>query len=134
MDTLTKAIIGFDKMFDDIEQRFTSNYPPYNIIKVDADTYEIQVAVTGFDKSEIKAEVDNRTLTVSATHATGDTIPATPTFLHRGLSTRPFVKQFTLDQYIEVQNASVKNGLLLITLKRIVPDAMKSREINIAFE
>ena len=133
VDSLAKAIIGFDRMFDEIEHRITSNYPPYNIVKVDNDNYEIQVAVTGLSQSEIVIKVDGNKLMVSA-EPKADSGDVSPQYIYKGLSTRSFTKTFTLEQYVEVKSAVVKNGLLSIKLQRVLPETMKSRVINITTE
>jgi molecular chaperone IbpA len=133
-DTLTKALIGFDTMFDQFERRFsnsTSNtYPPHNIIKIDDNNYEIQVAVTGFGKDEVTVELDQNVLIVTAGRDVADD---EKTYLHRGLAQRNFVRNFPLAEHIEVKGAEQKNGILSIRLERLVPEALKPRRINITY-
>jgi molecular chaperone IbpA len=135
LDALNRALIGFDQMFDAFERRAaqaTNNYPPHNILKTGDNQYEIQIAVTGFEKSEISAEVEANVLTVkgeseeSIRHENPEVV-----YLHRGLATRDFVREFPLAEHIEVVGAEIKNGMLIVKLVRNIPESEKPRVINI---
>jgi len=131
--TLNRALIGFDTLFEDLERRFatqTNNYPPHNVVKYDDDTYEIQLAVTGFDKDEITVEVNNNHLIVKGSHVEVETTETV--YLYRGLAARDFTRVFPLAEHIEVgDNVSIKNGVLKVALKRVVPEALKPRTLKI---
>jgi molecular chaperone IbpA len=133
---LNRALIGFDSLFDNLESRFanqiTQNYPPHNVIKHDEDTYEIQMAVTGFDPSEITVEVDQNQLTVKGEHVDVDT--DIKQYLHRGLAARNFTRVFPLAEHIEVGEGSIKNGVLTVALKRVVPEELKPRQLTLRVE
>ena len=133
---LNKALLGFDQMFSDFEHRFAnqinSNYPPYNILKRDENSYEIQIAVTGFDKDEVTVEIDQNNLIVRAERKATET--AEGEYLHRGLASRSFERSWTLAEYVEVGEGFIKNGVLTIDLKRIIPDALKPRVLKIKGE
>ena len=126
---LNRALVGFDRIFNDrfFETR-TNNYPPYNIIKYRENQYGIEVAVAGFDKSEITVEVDQDQLTVKGEKSN---INSEVEYLHRGLAARDFEQTFTLAEYMEVRGAEVKDGMLKIEIERIVPEALKPRSIEI---
>jgi molecular chaperone IbpA len=131
-NSLNRALVGFDTMFNDFEQRFANqiqnNYPPYNIVKRDEDNYEIQIAVAGFRLDEIDITVENNELLVTGTKfEEADTAE----YLHRGLAARNFERNWTLGQYLEVDSAEIKDGLLIIKLERHVPDELKPRKIQI---
>ncbi len=133
LDTLSRALVGFDTMFDQMERRFanqvSNNYPPFNILKWNEDQYEIQIAITGFEKEEIRVEVERNQLSVfgeSKEMSLGDAM-----YLHRGLATRDFEKTFTLAENIEVKLAEIRNGMLRIQLFRNVPESEKPRIIDI---
>ena len=133
LDTLSRALVGFDTMFDQMERRFanqvSNNYPPFNILKWNEDQYEIQIAITGFEKEEIRVEVEQNQLTVygeSTEMSLGDAM-----YLHRGLATRDFEKTFTLAEHMEVKLAEIRNGMLRIQLFRNVPESEKPRIIDI---
>lgn len=133
LDALNRALIGFDTMFDQMERRFansvSTNYPPHNILRLQDNEYAIQVAVTGFEKSEISVTVENNALIVKGESITTDYAPEQ--YLHRGLATRDFVKEFPLAEHIEVVGAETKNGMLVIKLIRNVPESAKPKIIDI---
>ena len=135
-NALNRALLGFDTLFNDVEQRFgnqvNNNYPPYNVLKHDENTYEIQVAVTGFDKKEITVEIDQNQLIVKGEHSGEE--DTTTQYLHRGLATRNFTRSWTLAEHMEVGDGKIKNGILTIELKRVVPEALKPRVLKITTE
>ena len=135
-NALNKALLGFDTMFNDLEHRFANqannNYPPYNVLKHDEDTYEIQIAITGFEKNEITVEIDQNQLIVKGEHESED--DTTTQYQHRGLATRNFTRSWTLAEHMEVGEGKIKNGVLTIELKRVVPEALKPRVLKITAE
>jgi molecular chaperone IbpA len=130
---LNRALVGFDRMFDDMERRFanqlSTNYPPFNISKVSDNMYDIAIAVTGFDKEEIKVQVEGNELTISGQRKSTDS--PEPEYLHRGLALRDFEKTFTLAEHMKVRKAEIKNGILLIQIEREIPEELKPRVIDI---
>jgi molecular chaperone IbpA len=136
IDAINRALIGFDTMFDQMERRYgnsiNNNYPPHNILKTGENQYEIQIAVTGFEKSEISVSVESNVLTVkgegseSIRHENPEIV-----YLHRGLATRDFAREFPLAEHIEVNGAEIKNGMLIVKLIRNVPESEKPRIIDI---
>ena len=135
-NALNRALVGFDSMFEDFEHRFANqlkdNYPPYNIVKHDDVTYEIEIAVTGFAKDEVTVEIDQNQLIVKGIRDKSNDVTAE--FLHRGLAFRDFTRSWTLAEHMEVGEGKIKNGVLTIELKRIVPDALKPRILKIKAE
>jgi len=133
LDALNRALVGFDTMFDQMERRFSSqvsnNYPPHNIIKTDENQYEIQIAVTGFSKAEVSVTVENNILVVKGESMTTDYAPEQ--YLHRGLATRDFAREFPLAEHIEVTGAKIENGMLIVTLVRNIPESAKPKVIDI---
>jgi len=133
LDALNRALIGFDSMFDTLERRFqnqlTTNYPPFNVLKRSEDSYEIQIAVTGFEKDEIAVEVEQNQLTIRG--ASNEEIIDPSLYIHRGLATRDFEKTFTLAEHMEVKGAEIKNGMLMIKVIRNLPESAKPRVIDI---
>jgi molecular chaperone IbpA len=134
LDAINRALIGFDTMFDQMERRFansvSNNYPPHNILKTGENQYEIQIAVTGFEKSEISVTVENNVLVVQGETQTSNE-NAEIVYLHRGLATRDFVREFPLAEHIEVVGAETKNGMLTIKLVRNIPESAKPKIIDI---
>ena len=136
-NALNKALLGFDTLFNDFERRFSNqvntNYPPYNIIKTGEHTYELQVAVTGFDKTEITVEVDQDNLVVKG-QRTNKVDEEEVVYLHHGLASRDFSRLWPLAEHIEVGEAKMKNGVLTISLERIIPETLKPRQLVIKDE
>lgn len=132
---LNRALIGFDTLFDNFENRFAnqinSNYPPYNILKQGEDRYEIQIAVTGFSPDEISVQIDQDQLIIKGQSTNND---EDTTYLHRGLAQRDFTRVFALAEHIEVGEASIKNGVLKIAVTRVVPESLKPRILKIKAE
>lgn len=137
IDALNRALIGFDQMFDQMERRFansvSNNYPPHNILKTGDNQYEIQIAVTGFEKSEVSVTIEDNVLVIKGEKVEPVIIEGqdVPIYLHRGLATRDFVKEFPLAEHIEVTGAETKNGMLTVKLMRNVPESAKPKVIDI---
>jgi len=125
--------IGMDRIFDRVMDQVdaagsSSNYPPYNIIRVDEDRYEIQVAIAGFDKDEIEVEYHEGHLKIIGRQ---EDKAEEVSYLHHGISARDFTRSFTLAEYVEVNDAVIENGILKVGLERIVPETMKPKTIAI---
>lgn len=135
-NSLNRALLGFDTLFDDFQNRQTnqanSSYPPYNILKHDEDSYELEIAVTGFLPDEITVEIDQNQLVVKGQRTKPD--DESIQYLHRGLSTRDFTRSWTLAEHMEVGEGTVKNGVLSITLYRRIPESLKPRQIKLKAE
>jgi molecular chaperone IbpA len=125
---ISRALVGFDTIFNQRLQQANGNYPPHNIVKYSDKEYAIEVAVAGFSKDEITVEVDQDQLIVRGVQAVAD---ETKEYLHRGLASRDFEQTWTLAEYMEVKDAEVKDGMLIIEIERIVPESLKPRIINI---
>jgi len=127
---LFRSAIGFDRLFDLAEaaQRAgEETYPPYNIERLDENRFQISVALAGFTPDEIVLTAEQNVLTLEGKKTDKDE----RTFLHRGISTRNFRRQFTLADHVEVKGARFENGLLFVELQREIPDTMKPRRIAI---
>lgn len=127
---LSKALVGFDRYFN-VPSHQNGNYPPHNIVKYSDDTYAIEVAVAGFTKEEVTVEVDQDQLTIRGVKNRPNENTGQIEYLHRGLAARDFEQTFTLAEYMEVRGAKVADGMLQIDLQRIVPEALKPRQIEI---
>jgi molecular chaperone IbpA len=136
-NALNKALLGFDSLFDNFEQRFSNQinntYPPYNIIKHNEDSYEMEIAVTGFAPNEIVVEIDQNQLVVKGQRSV-ERLLSESQYLHRGLATRDFTRSWTMAEHMEVGEGKIKNGVLTIALTRVVPDALKPRVLKIKAE
>jgi molecular chaperone IbpA len=130
---LNRALVGFDRIFDDMERRFansvSNNYPPYNISRLEENLYEIELAVTGFDKKEINVTVEGDKLVITGQRNKDDDVAVD--FLHRGLAFRDFERTFTLADHMKIKSAEIKNGVLTIIIEREIPEEMKPRVIDI---
>lgn len=130
---LNRALVGFDRIFDDMERRFAnqihSNYPPFNISRVSENLYDISIAVTGFEKDEIAVTVEANELTVKGERKEGE--QPEPEYLHRGLALRDFERTFTLAEHMKVRKAEIKNGILQIQIEREIPEELKPRVIDV---
>ncbi len=122
-DNLTRVLDSVSK-FEDTRV----SYPPYNIVKESEDGYRITFAVAGFGKDNINIVVENNTLTVKGKLVLEKNKAA---YLHRGIAGRSFERSFQLADHVQVADATMENGLLHVTLRREVPEALKPRSITI---
>lgn len=127
---LWRSTVGFDRLFDlaaNAQQAAEDNYPPFNIERLSDDQYLITLAVAGFAPEDIEITAEQSLLTVEGAKKEKQDRE----YLHRGISNRPFKRQYSLADYVKVQGASFENGLLRIELVREIPEAMKPRRIAI---
>ena len=136
-NSLRPFSVGFDSIFDEFDrmlestERYNTNYPPYNIHRVDDHNYRIEVALAGYSKDDIEIELKENNLTVrnqpkeKVVNEIGNGV------IHKGISTRQFERSFTISEDIKVKDAELKNGLLTIDLERIIPEEKKARLISI---
>ena len=126
--------IGFDDVFDHFERMFDSdvsvvNYPPYNIVKTGPEKYDIEVALAGYNKDDIRVDYSENQLTIKSVKE--DKNGEEEGVLHKGIDKRFFSRTFTIADDVEVKDAELKDGLLKVSLKRIVPEGKEARQINI---
>lgn len=131
---LYRSTVGFDRLFtmlDSLAQPDNGQtYPPYNIERTGEDAYRITMAVAGFSENEISIESHRNVLTVKAEK--GEEKDEGREVLYRGIASRAFERRFQLADYVAVEGAVLKNGLLHVDLKRNIPEEMKPRRIEIA--
>jgi molecular chaperone IbpA len=129
---LFRTAIGFDRMAGMLETaRRTADapsYPPYNIEKTGEDSYVLTMAVAGFGPDDLEIVARENTLTVSGRAPQAEEGRA---YLHRGIAGRAFERRFVLADHIVVEGANLENGLLQLSLKRVVPEALKPRRIAV---
>ena len=133
-----RSAIGVDRLFDRIVGQLdsattTSNYPPYNILKTGENAYEVQVAVAGFKQGEVNVEVKEGNLIITGEKAEVE-LPEGHTYEHQGISARRFIRTFAIADYVEVKSATSRDGILTISLERIIPEALQPKTIAIAYE
>ena len=122
--------IGFNRELSRLNTAHKVNsqsYPPYDLLKLDEDTYKLSLAVAGFSKDDIKVSVDNGTLIIK-----GEIVEVTDAeVVHKGIAGRKFTRTFALGEYMEVTGAEMKDGMLHIDIDRIVPEDKKPKDIAI---
>ncbi|WP_132289697.1 Hsp20 family protein [Marinobacterium mangrovicola] len=133
LSPLYRSAIGFDRLASMLDAANRSNeqqpsYPPYNIELLGENEYRITMAVAGFNSSELDIQTENGNLTI-----TGQKEPDEQEhkYLYQGIAARNFERRFQLADHVRVVKASVENGLLHVDLVREIPEAMKSRRIEI---
>lgn len=122
--------IGFNKEIARLNSAHKTNsqsYPPYDLLKLDEDTYKLSLAIAGFSKEDIDVSVDNGTLIIKGeiTEVTNAEV------VHKGIAGRKFIRSFALGEYMEVTGAELKDGMLHINVDRIVPEEKKPKTIKI---
>jgi molecular chaperone IbpA len=128
--------IGIDRLFDrivnQIDSAASTNYPPYDIVRTGAETYEIRVAVAGFVQADIDVEFNNGTLIVKGEKATEE--GAEVEYIHHGISGRSFIRTFSVAEYVEVKDAVLADGILTVKLERLVPESQKPKKIAVSYQ
>ena len=140
---LRPVTVGFDNVFDHFERMFDedsffrsptmSNFPPYNIVKTGKNTYDVELALAGFSKDDIEVQYEDNMLTVKSKQKDekSEDKDDNGDILHRGISKRWFSKSFTIADDVEVKGAELKDGLLKISMERIIPEGKAPRTIEI---
>ena len=137
---LRPVTVGFDNVFDHFERMFnddffnipTVNYPPYNIVKTGANEYNVEVALAGFSRDDVSVEFAEGILTIkSKDKKESEKKDEDGDVIHKGISKRYFSKSFTVSDDVEIKGAELKDGLLTVSMERIVPESKKARMIEI---
>jgi len=137
---LRPVSIGFDNLFDHFENFFdddqdfhsslTSTFPFYNIVKKEDNKYDIEVALAGYDKKDISVEYEDNLLRIKSIKETKSD-KEKDGVIHQGIAKRYFSKAFTVADDVEIEGAELKNGLLKVSLKKIVPEGKKPKKITV---
>tara|TARA_A100001011_G_scaffold248516_1_gene256813 strand:- start:8393 stop:8830 length:438 start_codon:yes stop_codon:yes gene_type:complete len=128
--------VGFDDVFDHFESMFDgptlvgTNYPPYNIVKTGDNKFDIEVALAGFNKKDINVTSENGMLTIESKEDEKSK-DKDGEVLHKGISKRYFKKSFTIADDVEIKGAELKDGMLRVSMEKIVPEAKKLKTIQI---
>ena len=136
---LRPVTVGFDNVFDHFERMFDddifrtpmANFPPYNIVKTGEYTYDVELALAGFSKDDIEVHYENNMLTVKSKQKDKAEAKDSDGVIHRGISKRWFSKSFTIADDVEIKGAELKDGLLKVSMERIVPEGKKARSIEV---
>ena len=132
--------IGYDDVFDHFESMFNHqydsinvpNYPPYNIVKTGKYTYDIQVALAGYSKKDVDVSFENSVLTIkSVKDKDEEEVEDNDGVLHKGIAKRMFSKSFTIAEDVEIKGAELKDGLLNVSMEKVIPEHKKARKIEI---
>jgi len=129
---LYRSVVGFDRLADLLDaatNETASGYPPYNIERTGENSYRIEIAVAGFKPKDLDIEIKENLLTVQGRKSETD---ETRRYVHRGLAERNFERRFQLADYVLVTDAQLADGLLSLSLKRELPEALKPRRIEIS--
>lgn len=133
---LRPVSVGFDNVFDHFERMFEDdfrvpsvNYPPYNIVKTGTNKYDIEVALAGYNKKDIDVSYEENMLHIKSKKDEKE--DKEDGVIHKGIAKRYFSKSFTIADDVEVKGAELKDGLLKVSLERIVPESKKPRTIDI---
>ena len=123
----------FEKIMDDSDEFFrtpTSTFPFYNIVKTGGTTYDIEVALAGYSKKDIKVDYADNLLTIKSIKEVNDSKESNGV-IHKGIAKRYFSKVFTIADDVEIKGAELKDGLLKVSLNKILPESKKSRSIEV---
>ena len=132
--------VGYDDVFDHFESMFNHqydsinvpNYPPYNIVKTGKYTYDIQVALAGYGKKDVDVSFENSILTIKSIKDNDEKeVEDNDGVLHKGIAKRMFTKSFTIADEVEIKGAELKDGLLIVSMERVIPEHKKARTIKI---
>ena len=122
----------FDHMVDHLPHMTANNYPPYNIVKTGSLSYDIEVALAGYGKKDVSVNFEDNILKIESVKSKEEKeVEDNDGVLHKGIAKRNFMKHFTIADDMEVKGAELKDGLLKVSLEKIVPDHKKARTINI---
>ena len=139
ISNLRPLTVGFDRFFSDWEEMFSndffktpSNWPAYNIVEKKDNHYDVEVALAGFNKKDIKVSYADGQLSIeSVKNDKTKEKDENGNIIHRGIAKRYFKKSFSVADNCEVKGAELKDGLLKVSLERIIPEAQKPRAIEI---
>ena len=117
-DKITKNSIGMDEYFDSFWNAQPTNYPPYNLVHCSNVLSKLEIALAGFKKDEVKVYTEYGKLVVEGDKAEKDTSD----YAHKGLAQRSFSRSWTIADDTVVKKVVFEDGLLTVTLGKIVPE------------
>jgi len=122
-------MIGWESFFPRLETLAKTNstaFPPYNVRKVDDDNFVIELAVAGYNKSNLTITEEDCCVTVD-----GELPETNDEYIHKGIAGRKFKRTFALAEYMEVSDAKLNDGILSIIITRNIPEEKKPKAISI---
>ena len=125
------AFLGFDHLFDELEQitnHAKDTYPPHNVIKADEMKYDIELAIAGFSKDDITIELKEHVLSIKGDR---EQRRDQDKYVHKGISGRKFYKSFRLSEYAEVTGADLSDGILTVNIEVVLPEEKRPQQISI---
>ena len=128
-----RSFVGFDNLFNELESisnQKQSSFPAHDIIRISDDEYEITLAVSGFNKKDINIDVHDGVLTIKG-NGGSEVQDDSVQYIYKGIAKRSFEQKFRLEQYVDVKEAKLSNGLLTVSLLREVPEERKPRQITL---
>jgi molecular chaperone IbpA len=134
LHNIHKFAVGFDNIFNELERvsNQRDNYPPYNVVQISDDEYAISIAVAGFGPDNLSVTQDKNFLIIEGQSPVTDSDDE-PNYIHRGLSSRNFRREFKLADHVEIRDARLELGILTIHLVREVPEAERPKTIAITY-
>lgn len=129
-ETYTPHSIGFEDMFrrlDAIADNPQKNYPPYNLVRLDDERQQLQLALAGFQKEDIEVSVERKVLNINVSK----TFQSEGDYVHKGIAHRSFSRNWQLSDDTVVDEVTFVDGLLRVTLRREVPEEDKRKVIDI---
>jgi molecular chaperone IbpA len=136
MNDFARFFVGYDKVAAKLSEiaeqsvKLAQNYPPFNVRKIDENKYAIEMALAGFGINDIDIELHEGKLIIKST-TQYENSKEDSMFLYKGISSKPFVRQFTLADNIEIEDAELINGILRICLESVIPESFKPTKIKI---
>ena len=136
---LRPVTIGFDNAFDHFERMFEDdflthvpNFPPYNIVKTGKNTYDVELALAGYGKKDIEVNLEEGVLTIKSVKTKEEKeVEDNEGVLHKGIAKRYFSKSFTIADDVKVNGAELKDGLLKVSMERVIPEHKKAQTITV---
>ena len=133
---LNERGIGFNTMLDQFTNSIAGagqngTYPPYNLLQLDDNNFAVEVALAGFSETDVSITKDGNVLSITGEKKADESETKSEMYLHRGISSRTFTREFMLAEHIDVVGATMKDGILLVQLKREIPEEKKPRQITI---
>jgi len=136
---LRPVTVGFDNVFDHFERMFDDDFtsfsaptfPFYNIVKQGKNKYDIELALAGYSKDDIEVNLEDGVLTIKSKKEDKSEEKEDGEVIHKGIAKRYFSKSFTIADDVEVKGAELKDGLLKVSLERIVPEHKQPRTIEV---